>query len=388
MFNLNRRYSPQGGNRRRRPRRRFDIKRLLGIDHGRLMPVGKMIICHILALGIALVIFALPHHVLPGKATKVEVKRPTDSVVQPTAEPTTDTATATDTAATTDTATATDTATVTDTATTADTVSAETTASQGDPLVPESYSWWSDKFTDTPYQEGNLYVGRNVRVEVQAVYEETKQYFVADVYVRNITHLVGVFANDAMGKGQREHITSASERTGSIVMINGDYYSNKDYAITARNGVLYRNEAGAEGEVCILYTDGTMKTCKAEEIDAEQEMANGAYHIWNFGPGLVNEDGTARTDFTGYNYIGGNNPRTAIGYIEPGHYLLVVIDGRITNIPGTKLPGLAEFMVSYGCKAAFNLDGGQTSMMTLGSTVINTAYDGGRRCSDYIAVID
>ena len=138
----------------------------------------------------------------------------------------------------------------------------------------------------------------------------------------------------------------------------------------------------------MLYCDGTMKTFLAGELDPEAEMAKGAYHIFNFGPGLLNEDGTPRTDFSAYDDISGKHPRTVLGYIEPGHYLLVVIDGRMSKIRGLSLTGLAEFMQSLGCRQAFNMDGGQTSQMVVGTTLINTPYKGGRNCSDYIAVID
>ena len=39
----------------------------------RLMPVWQMALYHLLALGVALVLFALPHHVLQGKSKKVDL---------------------------------------------------------------------------------------------------------------------------------------------------------------------------------------------------------------------------------------------------------------------------------------------------------------------------
>ena len=60
----------------------------------------------------------------------------------------------------------------------------------------------------------------------------------------------------------------------------------------------------------------------------------------------------------------------------------------MSKIRGLSLTGLAEFMQSLGCRQAFNMDGGQTSQMVVGTTLINTPYKGGRSCSDYIAVID
>lgn len=329
----------------------------------RLMPVWQMVLYHVLALGIALVLFCLPHHVLPSRGEAVDVKRPASTTAQDTAQP----GSSLDPQAS----------------------AQQTQAPQGDPLVPESYSWWDEMFADQPYAEDNLYVGRNTRVEILETRGETEQYFVADVYVRNVTHLMGVFAKDQVGKGIRESIASAAERTGSVVMINGDYYGGRSAVVCARNGELYKNSEDADRELCILYADGTMKVFSEGEADAEEEMARGAYHVWNFGPWLINEDGTARTDFpSSYDDISGRHPRTVLGYIEPGHYLLVVIDGRMTNIRGLSLEGLAAFMQSLGCKQAFNLDGGQTSQMMVGTTLINSPYKGGRDCSDYIAIVD
>lgn len=325
----------------------------------RLVPVWQMAAGHALALGAALLLFALPHHVLPGKGEKVDMKLPQTVNAQPAETP----------------------------EGAEETVGAQATQAP-DPLKPESYSWWEEMFCEQPYWQDNLYVGRNTRVEIRETREETQQYFVADVYVRNVTHLVGVFANDEVGKGIRESISSASARTGSVVMINGDYYGGRSAAICARGGTLYKNSEDADREVCILYADGTMKTCRAGEVDAAAEMARGAYHIWNFGPGLLNEDGTPRTDFAEYEDISGRHPRTVLGYVEPGHYLLVVVDGRMSKIRGLSLTDLAVFMQSLGCRQAFNLDGGQTSQMTVGTTVINQPYKGGRDCSDYIAIID
>lgn len=331
----------------------------------RLMPVWQMALYHLLALGVALVLFALPHHVLQGKSKKVDLKKPAQATVQPQSSELT---AAPDANAT--------------------QLAQGTQTPAGDPLVAESYNWWSELFTDQPYTEGSLHVGRNTRVEIRETREETQQYFVADVYVRNVTHLVGVFAQDKVGKGVREPILDAASRTGSVVMVNGDYYGGRSAVICARNGELYKTSDSTDREICVLYCDGTMKTFLAGELDPEAEMAKGAYHIFNFGPGLLNEDGTPRTDFSAYDDISGKHPRTVLGYIEPGHYLLVVIDGRMSKIRGLSLTGLAEFMQSLGCRQAFNMDGGQTSQMVVGTTLINTPYKGGRNCSDYIAVID
>ena len=53
-----------------------------------------------------------------------------------------------------------------------------------------------------------------------------------------------------------------------------------------RNGVLYRASA-AEGELLVIYADGRFAILSAEETSAEELLADGAWQVLSFGPGLV-----------------------------------------------------------------------------------------------------
>jgi exopolysaccharide biosynthesis protein len=41
-----------------------------------------------------------------------------------------------------------------------------------------------------------------------------------------------------------------------------------------------------------------------------------------------------------------------------------------------------------GCKVAYNLDGGQTAVMTYNGAVANQPYNGGRSVSDIVYITD
>ena len=59
------------------------------------------------------------------------------------------------------------------------------------------------------------------------------------------------------------------------------------------------------------------------------------------------------------------NPLCAIGYYEPGHYCFVLVDGRQKGYSwGMAHADLAQVFYDLGCKVAFNLDGGDTAVMT------------------------
>jgi exopolysaccharide biosynthesis protein len=66
------------------------------------------------------------------------------------------------------------------------------------------------------------------------------------------------------------------------------------------------------------------------------------------------------------------HPRTAVGLLTNGHWLFIVVDGRLPNIGlGISIPVLARLMQELGCVEALNLDGGGCSMMVLNDQVVN-----------------
>jgi exopolysaccharide biosynthesis protein len=227
-------------------------------------------------------------------------------------------------------------------------------------------------------------MSKNVNVSMTMVQENGVTYYVQDIYVRSIENLQTAFAEDTYGKAVTDWVQDMAIENNAVAAINGDYYGVESGGVVIRNGVLYRDDANAD--VLVLYYDGTMKAFSSGEFDAENEMANGAYQAWNFGPVLV-EDGVALTSFS--SRISGANPRTAIGYIEPGHYVFVAVDGRQAGYSnGMTLKQLAAAMEELGCQLAYNLDGGQTSTMTFGDEIANQPYKGGRLTSDIIFITD
>jgi len=233
------------------------------------------------------------------------------------------------------------------------------------------------------------YVSENINVTLSTLRytdgSDTADVYVADIYLKNIKSFVCGFGYDTYGDGYREWLEDISSRYSAVVAINGDYYSSRKYGAVIRNGVVYRT-LHSSLDACVLYNDGTMKVFDPKDFNAETEIANGAWQVWNFGPRLLTDDGQPMTEFN--SNLGKHNPRTAIGYYEPGHYCFVVVDGRTSTSNGLKLTGLSKLMYDLGCTAAFNLDGGQTSSMTWLSSVVNIPDKDGRKIPDNVMILD
>jgi len=209
-------------------------------------------------------------------------------------------------------------------------------------------------------------------------------YYVQDIYVRNMSCFKTAFAKDQYVSGYNtEKIVSFANSKNAIAAINGDQYGARKNGVVLRNGYLYRDKPF--DDVCVLYNDGTMKIFTEDAFDGERELDNGAYQAWCFGPAMV-LNGEAVTEFD--SAIAGKNPRTAIGYYEPGHYCFVAVDGRQDHSEGIRFTDFAQLLENLGCNMAYNLDGGQTSQMVFMGKYYNSPYNGGRSVNDMIYICD
>lgn len=210
-------------------------------------------------------------------------------------------------------------------------------------------------------------------------------YYTADIYITSIDQIKTAFANGAFGKNLREDTLQMAEDNNALLAISGDSYGNNETGIVVRNGILYRSEAN-DAEICILFQDGTMKIYTPEEFDQEQILASDVWQAWNFGPSLL-DDGKVKTLFQTTSYLNSRNPRCAIGYVSPGHYKWVIVDGRDSGYSkGATMTELAQIMADEGCTLAYNLDGGKSSSMIYESSYVNQPADGGRTISDIIYI--
>lgn len=365
--------------RRRKKTGASTLKRLfLSKNQAGQTPVWRLILIDFLVFGIALLVFAYFHHVMPRNEAAVGTVSVRASVnqqttVQPTASPTPAPEVVESTA---------------EAISVSLTATPEATPTPSPTPDPVGYfgTKYADKFTDGEViSTASGYQSANINVSASQLREGNSDVYFVDVYVKDISCLRTEFAKGEFGRSISEWAVNAAKRIGSVVCISGDYYGGRSSGVVIRNGLLYRNN-DTTNDVAVLYWDGTMKCFSPNEFDAETEMANGAYQAWNFGPMLLDADGNAMTEFN--STVSKRNPRSAIGYFEPGHYCLVTVDGRTSKSSGLTLQGLSEFFERIGCTAAYNLDGGATAQMVCGTELVNNPSGGGRACSDFVVIMD
>lgn len=226
---------------------------------------------------------------------------------------------------------------------------------------------------DYSYQSDDLRIAINV-IETTMPDNTNRQlketYYVADIWVRNINGIRTAFAKGEFDKGTEEGKTLA-RRENAILAVNGNY----NQGLCLHGGKLLKklreNKGWNSGAVGILYRDGSLKTfyLKSETLNIEQEIENGAWYGWQFGPIVIRdyEEGPGATRYSNMGF----KARNILGYYEPGHYVIVTCDNRGEDAQGMNEFMMVDLMKSLGVKDAFNLDGGTSAVLVFMGEVIN-----------------
>lgn len=236
---------------------------------------------------------------------------------------------------------------------------------------------------DTGIGKDHSYQSGNVRIAIDKIKKNGVAYCVADIWIRNIASFRTAFADDKYGRGIIVMPRTISKKNKAIVGLTGDYYGARSSGVVIRNGQLYRSTPYED--VCVLYQDGTLETYTKDGFDIDDAISRGAYQAWCFGPRLlIDGEPIGKTNHS----LQKKNPRAAIGYYEPGHYVFVVVDGRQKHSAGITLTDLSQLFYELGCEEAYNLDGGQSAAMTHYEEYVNSPVDNGRPVSDILCIVE
>ena len=221
----------------------------------------------------------------------------------------------------------------------------------------------------------DTYEDENVKITYTQYTSNGTTIHVADVQLSSAEYLKTAFAEDTYGKNVTEATSEIAEAHDAILAINGDYYGVQEKGYVIRNGIVYRDKAGASDVLCI-YADGSMKIVDPSTVTAQELADQGVWQAFSFGPGLVENGEISVSLDSEVGRAKASNPRTAIGVIDELHYVFVVSDGRTDDSEGLSLYELASFMDQLGVQTAYNLDGGGSSTMVFRNQIINNPTGG------------
>lgn len=205
-------------------------------------------------------------------------------------------------------------------------------------------------------------------------------YYTAHVRMRSDQYR-SAFGHE--GRSGRTTIDAApwkvARRYRAVLLITGDNLLNMDTdkkGVLMRDGRVYQNtpkkkEMLSWDPVSLtlgIHEKGTMSSLEFQE--------RGVTDVHSFGPWLIH-NGERNTEkamrATG---LFKQNPRTGVGMVEPGHLVMIVVDGRQDDRSiGLNLMDFTALFEREGCKEAYNLDGGVSAAMVFMGEQLNTHLD-------------
>lgn len=247
-----------------------------------------------------------------------------------------------------------------------------------------------------------LYADQQLRIEIVQkrgtnFKKQPLRWFEARIFTRDNTELFDLYPWDEANYKNHYKLAYADEiarKHRLVFAINSDYFiyrearqHDKDVDYTFPKGLIIRDgevfydvprksNTGVYPplDVMAMYPDGTMQVYITGTKTAKEILNSGATDTLSFGPILV-ENGVINPRCVNFGVSAA--PRTGFGYVEPGHYVCVIAEGRVDDdITGADSDGetckwLAERMHEMGCQTALNLDGGATSTMLFMGEQIN-----------------
>jgi len=188
-------------------------------------------------------------------------------------------------------------------------------------------------------------------------------------------------SGDKLFSGAYYQPDELAQKKNLVLGINSDFYHYrilKDWVtgIIIRNYKLgyslTRSWAGYPPlDVMALRDDGSMSLYNQGEITGDELLAQGDVHdALSFGPILVRDGELQIYSGKSWDSI---DPRMGIGMIEPGHYRIIMVEGKMPDDgeQGMDLNEFAELMYSQGVTQAFNLDGGSTAALVFMGVKLN-----------------
>lgn len=196
------------------------------------------------------------------------------------------------------------------------------------------------------------------------------------------------FMSDGQYLSSARYVTSEmAASVNAVVASNADYYAMRHYGMIINNGVLLRDE-GYWMDACVVDKNGDIHFVERGEIQDPQEMQryideNGIRFSLAFGPVMV-EDGEMckiKVEYpVGEAKI--HNARAALCQMDELHYLLVIASIEPPYEKGILLTEFAEVLDGFGCKMAYNLDGGRSGTLVMNNELQNYIIE--RPVSDII----
>jgi len=175
--------------------------------------------------------------------------------------------------------------------------------------------------------------------------------------------------NSTPGQCTRQYLTDISKSYNALVAINGGGFSyvTKDDAIPL-GLTISKNRLISDNPYAGIIGFNTRHKLILGNFSSEEAISNNIRDCISFEPYLLMNGQKSQVLGNGGS---GTSPRTAIGQRADGIVLFLVLDGNRVLGQGATMQDLIDIFERYGAINAANLDGGNSTTMTVKGKVVN-----------------
>ncbi len=211
-------------------------------------------------------------------------------------------------------------------------------------------------------------------------------WWAADIVIASPTQLRTVSAG---GFNTSMTMTGSflAKSVNAVLAVDGDYYFYTGKGYILRQGILYKNILDGTTDVLLIDENGDFHVISRARQGEVSDTVNGkkVINAMYFGPALV-IDGEPVRGVSGAGMAEDKGrQRMAICQVGPLHYKCICCAGPARGSSGMNLQVFTYFVADMGVKTAYNLDGGDSTMLIFNGEKINDVNNSSsRKISDII----
>lgn len=230
----------------------------------------------------------------------------------------------------------------------------------GKPVDPACY------ISETEYKDPTLHV------VIETGRKDNCDYWVARIKIAHPSQLrtaaAAGFENESTMQG-----VHLARRQNAVLAVNGDYYCYYRYGYLMRQGVLYLDQLHGDRDLLAIDEDGDFHIILSPEAGTMTDTINGKklINVMHFGPGLVVNGEIGSMENSYWLVPEAKRQRMSIAQTGPLEYLVCCCAGPARGSYGMDLMQFAELLKELGAVNAYNLDGGDSTIMVFNGEKIN-----------------
>ena len=260
---------------------------------------------------------------------------------------------------------------------------------RNDFLLPIDFSTGSMPSPGNFSQDGTAYNDSTIQVTIEKGLFENCVYWVADIHIKDASQLRTMSASESGAfdrPGQRD-AARLCERTGGVVVLNGDYYDSnerKARGFIMRQGLEIRNNLDIQDSQDSRFMDVLLIDSQGDFHIVYQPVKDTTFRLptdevilnsFSFGPALV-DNGQLVEDFQGADRwidmaTDQQKQRICLCQAGPLHYKVICCAGPYKGNTGMTVAQMARLAHSQNVQVAYNLDGGDSTMLYFNHAKVN-----------------